>query len=115
VTAAVEPAAGSASILADLDAGRRRAALPDPSSPGGWRADPEVKTAILACFGDRALASWDLGGALRWAEDRAAGRILLMTDGVATAGAPPDSAVPAHAGARALNPNARDLRCTSGC
>ena len=66
MTAAVEPAAGSASILADLDAGRRRAALPDPSSPGGWRADPEVKTAILACFGDRALASWDLGGALRF-------------------------------------------------
>jgi len=61
--------AGSAPILDDLDAGRRRAAVPDPSAPGGWRTDPEVKAAILACFADRDLASWDLGGALRF-QDR---------------------------------------------
>lgn len=54
------------SILDDLDAGRRRAAVPDPEAPGGWRADPEVKAAILACFRDRTTASWDLGGGLRF-------------------------------------------------
>ena len=54
----------SASILDDLDSGRRRAATPDPDAPGGWRADPEVKAAILARFRDRATATWDLGGAL---------------------------------------------------
>jgi 2,3,4,5-tetrahydropyridine-2-carboxylate N-succinyltransferase len=54
------------SILDDLDSGSRRAALPDSSSPGGWRADPEVKAAILARFRDRATVEWDLGGALRF-------------------------------------------------
>jgi len=54
------------SILADLDAGRRRAAVPDPTAPGGWRADPEVKASILACFHDRETVAWDLGGALRF-------------------------------------------------
>jgi 2,3,4,5-tetrahydropyridine-2-carboxylate N-succinyltransferase len=52
-------------ILAALDAGTRRAAVPDPTAPGGWRADPEVKAAILACFRDRATETWDLG-ALRF-------------------------------------------------
>jgi 2,3,4,5-tetrahydropyridine-2,6-dicarboxylate N-succinyltransferase len=54
------------SILDDLDTGRRRAALPDREAPGGWRADPEVKAAILACFRDRTTETWDLGGALRF-------------------------------------------------
>ena len=40
--------------------------MPDPSAPGGWRADPEVKAAILACFRDRATETWDLGDALRF-------------------------------------------------
>ena len=53
-------------ILADLDAGRRRAAVPDPTVPGGWRTDPEVKAAILDCFRDRTTVEWDLGGALRF-------------------------------------------------
>jgi 2,3,4,5-tetrahydropyridine-2-carboxylate N-succinyltransferase len=59
-------ATDSGGILADLDAGTRRAAVPDAGAPGGWRADPEVKAAILACFRDRATATWDLGGALRF-------------------------------------------------
>jgi 2,3,4,5-tetrahydropyridine-2,6-dicarboxylate N-succinyltransferase len=46
-------------ILDQLDSGTRRAALPDPSSPGGWRADPEVKAAILARFRDRSTVRWD--------------------------------------------------------
>ena len=58
--------AAGTSILDELDAGRRRAAVPDPSAPGGWRADPEVKAAILACFRDRTAVEWDLGGALRF-------------------------------------------------
>lgn len=62
---AAEPSL-AATILADLDSGARRAALPDPSSPGGWRADPEVKAAILACFRDRATVDWDLDGVLRF-------------------------------------------------
>jgi 2,3,4,5-tetrahydropyridine-2-carboxylate N-succinyltransferase len=53
-------------ILADLDAGRRRAAVPDAGAPGGWRVDPEVKVAILACFRDRATEAWDLGGVLQF-------------------------------------------------
>lgn len=58
--------AGVAPILAELDAGTRRAAVPDPSAPGGWRADPEVKAAILACFRDRETTTWDLDGALQF-------------------------------------------------
>ena len=47
---------------------RARAARPSRTrpSPGGWRADPDVKAAILARFRDRATATWDLGGVLRF-------------------------------------------------
>jgi 4-hydroxy-tetrahydrodipicolinate synthase len=34
-------------ILADLDAGRVRAAQPDPDAPGGWRVNSAVQQAIL--------------------------------------------------------------------
>jgi 2,3,4,5-tetrahydropyridine-2,6-dicarboxylate N-succinyltransferase len=53
-------------ILDDFDAGRRRAAWPDPTAPDGWRVDPEAKAAILRCFADRAVATWDLDGAFRF-------------------------------------------------
>ena len=82
--------ADSAPILAELDAGRRRAAVPDPTAPGGWRADPEVKAAILACFRDRTLASWDLGGALRF-QDRIGLPVKDLLDG-------PEATVAAEAG-----------------
>ena len=65
-TLAPAPAAALASILDELDAGTRRSAVPDPSAPGGWRADPEVKLAILACFRDRETVDWDLDGVLRF-------------------------------------------------
>jgi 2,3,4,5-tetrahydropyridine-2-carboxylate N-succinyltransferase len=55
-----------AEILADFDAGRRRAAWPDPAAPDGWRVDPEAKAAILRCFADRRTRAWDLDGALRF-------------------------------------------------
>ncbi len=85
MTAAVEPGVDPAPsqlapILTDLDAGRRRAAVPDAAAPGGWRADPEVKAAILACFRDRTLASWDLGGALQFA-DRVGLPVKALLDG----------------------------------
>ena len=48
-------------ILAALEAGTVRAAVPDPASPGGWRAMPEVKEAILVRFADRATTSWIAG------------------------------------------------------
>ena len=70
VVTALGASAGTAgtatSILDDLDAGRRRAAVPDPSAPGGWRADPEVKAAILACFGDRRTVAREAGEALQF-------------------------------------------------
>jgi 2,3,4,5-tetrahydropyridine-2-carboxylate N-succinyltransferase len=48
-------------ILEDLEAGRVRAAEPDPSTPGGWRVRPEVKAAILARFADRTMLEWSVG------------------------------------------------------
>jgi 2,3,4,5-tetrahydropyridine-2-carboxylate N-succinyltransferase len=54
------------SVLADLDAGRLRAAWPDPDAPDGWRVDASVKSAILSRFADRRTQDWDLGGVLRF-------------------------------------------------
>ncbi len=48
-------------LLADLDAGRLRAAYPDDAAPGGWRVDPTVKAAIIARFADRRLREWAVG------------------------------------------------------
>jgi len=53
-------------VLADLDAGRLRAAWPDPDAPAGWRVDASVKAAILSRFADRRTQEWDLGGVLRF-------------------------------------------------
>jgi 2,3,4,5-tetrahydropyridine-2-carboxylate N-succinyltransferase len=52
--------------LANLDAGRVRAAHPDPDAPGGWRVDSAVQEAILQLFADRATRTWDLGGAMQF-------------------------------------------------
>lgn len=49
------------SILDDLESGRLRAARPDPAAPDGWRIEPGVKDAILACFRLPALATWHAG------------------------------------------------------
>ncbi|HET7028818.1 MAG TPA: 2,3,4,5-tetrahydropyridine-2,6-dicarboxylate N-succinyltransferase [Candidatus Limnocylindrales bacterium] len=51
-------------ILADLDAGRVRAAWPDSAAPDGWRVDTDVKTAILGRFADRSTVDYRAGGAL---------------------------------------------------
>ncbi|HEV8404251.1 MAG TPA: 2,3,4,5-tetrahydropyridine-2,6-dicarboxylate N-succinyltransferase [Candidatus Limnocylindrales bacterium] len=55
--AAVDPA----TVLADLETGRLRAAEPDPSARDGWRVRPEVRAAILACFADRTTVDWEVG------------------------------------------------------
>jgi 2,3,4,5-tetrahydropyridine-2,6-dicarboxylate N-succinyltransferase len=56
-SSAIDPS----TILADLESGRVRAALPDPAEPSGWRVDPAVKLAILARFADRTTAEWSVG------------------------------------------------------
>jgi 2,3,4,5-tetrahydropyridine-2-carboxylate N-succinyltransferase len=58
MTATVAP---DTAILDDLEAGRVRAAWPDPETPGGWRPDPGVKAAILAAFSDRTTTDWSAG------------------------------------------------------
>jgi 2,3,4,5-tetrahydropyridine-2-carboxylate N-succinyltransferase len=51
----------ASAVLDDLEAGRIRAAEPDPTAPDGWRVRPEVKAAILECFGDRTTVDWQAG------------------------------------------------------
>jgi 2,3,4,5-tetrahydropyridine-2-carboxylate N-succinyltransferase len=63
---AIDPA----TLLADLEAGRLRAAQPDEASPDGWRVRPEVKAAIIALFSDRTTRDWTVGPF--WFSDRAA-------------------------------------------
>ena len=48
-------------LLEDLEAGRIRAAEPDPAVPGGWRVRSDVKAAILDRFRDRTAATWAAG------------------------------------------------------
>ncbi len=49
------------STLEDLEAGRLRAARPDPDAGDGWWVDPTAKAAILACFADRRTEHWSIG------------------------------------------------------
>jgi 2,3,4,5-tetrahydropyridine-2-carboxylate N-succinyltransferase len=53
--------AATTAVLDDLETGRLRAAVPDPTAPDGWRVDPAAKAAILGCFADRELRSWEIG------------------------------------------------------
>jgi len=48
-------------LLAALAAGQLRAAAPDSTAPDGWRVRPDVKAAIVACFADRAMTSYEVG------------------------------------------------------
>ena len=50
----------STTILDELEAGRVRAATPDPDG-SGWRVQPEVKAAILSLFRDRRTDEWAAG------------------------------------------------------
>ncbi|NJD28277.1 MAG: 2,3,4,5-tetrahydropyridine-2,6-dicarboxylate N-succinyltransferase [Chloroflexi bacterium] len=67
-------------ILADLDAGRRRAASPDRAATAGWRVDASVKAEILELFdrgGDRTFEVGPLAFA-----DRASLPLKRLHDGV---------------------------------
>jgi 2,3,4,5-tetrahydropyridine-2-carboxylate N-succinyltransferase len=55
------PSVDVETILEDLEAGRVRAAEPDPAVPGAWRVNAEVKAAILARFADRSMLEWSVG------------------------------------------------------
>ena len=68
-----------AGFLAELDAGRIRAAWPDPAAPGGWRLDPTVRASILELFGQRAVERWEVGPFLF--ADRASLPLKRLHDG----------------------------------
>ena len=68
-----------ATLLADLENGRLRAAEPDASAAGGWRVRPEVKAAILARFADRTTKDWSVGPF--WFRDRASVPPRDVSDG----------------------------------
>ena len=59
-------AATSGDLIADLEAGRVRAAEPDPTMPSGWRVNSDVQQAILGLFADRQTRTWDLEGAMQF-------------------------------------------------
>lgn len=48
-------------VLADLEAGRVRAAWPDETAADGWRIDRAIKRAILDCFADPTTRDWSVG------------------------------------------------------
>ncbi len=75
------PAAGQpGGRLADLDAGRRRAAWPDPTAPDGWRVDAALRAELLALFRLPQMAAWEIGGLLEF-RDRAALPTKRLLDG----------------------------------
>ncbi len=61
VMAASRGSRGRETILPALEAGTIRAAVPDPTAPGGWLADPAVRAAILGCFADRSIVGSSSG------------------------------------------------------
>jgi 2,3,4,5-tetrahydropyridine-2-carboxylate N-succinyltransferase len=71
----------SGDLLADLEAGRRRAVWPDSAAPNGWRIDPDVKEAILGLFRQPDTRDLELGGVLRF-RDRASLPTRASLDGV---------------------------------
>ena len=61
---------GRDELIAALESGALRAAEPDATVAGGWRVEPDVKTAILGLFADRTAREWSVGPF--WFRDRAA-------------------------------------------
>ncbi len=59
--AADAPPVNPETILADLEAGLVRSASPDPTVPGGWRVNADVKAAILGRFADKTMLEWSVG------------------------------------------------------
>jgi 2,3,4,5-tetrahydropyridine-2,6-dicarboxylate N-succinyltransferase len=48
-------------ILDDLEAGRVRAATPEPAAPDGWHVDTDVRSAIVTVFRDQETRDWSAG------------------------------------------------------
>jgi 2,3,4,5-tetrahydropyridine-2-carboxylate N-succinyltransferase len=69
-----------AELLAALEAGIVRAAVPDGAAPGGWRAEPWVKAGILLGFRLPGMTVHRDGPILA-ARDRAAYGVLDIVDG----------------------------------
>ena len=95
-----EAPARSTGILADLDAGRRRTAWPDPSAPGGWRVDPEVRAEILALFRRRDHREWEVASLFGF-RDRAGLPTKNLLGDAAADGAAPWRIVPGGTSVRA--------------
>jgi 2,3,4,5-tetrahydropyridine-2,6-dicarboxylate N-succinyltransferase len=81
-----------AELISALETGEVRAAEPDGTAAGGWRANPWVKAGILLGFRLPGLREWR-DGAILAARDRAAFGLLDVLDGHAAraaedAGAP---------------------------
>ena len=51
-------AATADQVIAALEAGELRAAVPDSEAPDGWELHPEARAAILALFADRSTRQW---------------------------------------------------------
>ncbi len=80
-----------ADLLRALEAGEVRAAEPDPTAPGGWRANAWVKQGILLGFRLPGLHRWG-GDGIFAARDRAAFGLLDLLNG-------PDARAAEEAGA----------------
>jgi 2,3,4,5-tetrahydropyridine-2-carboxylate N-succinyltransferase len=80
-----------ADLLAALEAGSVRAAVPDAQAPGGWRAEPWVKAGILLGFRLPGLTD-HRDGPIIAARDRSAYGVLDILDG-------PDAQAASAAGA----------------
>lgn len=64
----VTEATATDQVIAALEAGRLRAAAPDPAAPGGWGLLPDARAAILALFADRATRSWSAAEAFAFVD-----------------------------------------------
>lgn len=69
-------------LLADLEAGRVRAAWPDADAPGGWRVDAELRSAILARLAWRDVVDSSTGEAFHFRDRSALPPRADVPDGV---------------------------------
>jgi 2,3,4,5-tetrahydropyridine-2,6-dicarboxylate N-succinyltransferase len=70
-------------ILSALERGELRAAVPDLNVRGGWRVDPRVKEAILACFREPGMRTWRDETGILVAFDRASIGLVDLLHGEA--------------------------------
>lgn len=94
--------ARAARLLADLDAGRRRAAWPEAGAPGGWRVDPTLKAEILELFAVDDHRELRLGDVFAF-RDRATLPPKAILDG-------PDAVSPASASGWRIVPGGTSIR-----